>query len=588
MNNHLSALRAVLQSLAVQGFILPVNDEFMGEYVPASARRLEWLTGFTGSAGMAVIAGDKAAFFTDGRYTLQAKAEVTGFELHNSGDVSPEAWLAAEAEKGSVIGYDPRLHTAQAIQRYQRTVPEVEFRPVECNPVDGIWEGRPAAPQGPVRVHPLAYAGEDSSSKRRRMGEAVGKQGADVAILTAPDSVCWLLNIRGDDVPYTPFTLGYALLCRDFGKVFLFVDPVRFPPEVLTHLGAEVEICHPDSFATVLSRFRGGKVLYDKASSPVWFLQLLQRMQLFVVEGVDPCQLAKAVKNPVELEGMRAAHRRDGVAVVRFLHWLDKTMAEGGLLTECKVAEKLESFRRMDPLFREPSFATISGSGPDGAIVHYHATVATDRALDKDSLLLLDSGGQYPDGTTDVTRTVALGKPTAEMRAHFTRVLKGHIALASARFPEGTRGSQLDVLARQFLWQIGLDYDHGTGHGVGSYLSVHEGPQRISKRGDDVALQAGMVLSNEPGYYQSGSYGIRIENLVAVKEVGKTGQGKGLLAFETLTQIPIDGRLIEGGMLTPEERDWLGAYHAWIGELYAQMLSTEEAEWLAAYGKIEC
>ncbi len=585
MNSPLVQLRNYLQQHHIQGFILPVNDEFMGEYVPACARRLEWLTGFTGSAGLAVVLPENAAFFTDGRYTLQAKTEVTDFELYNSSDLAPDAWLAQQAEQGAVIGYDPKLHTHQTIARYQKKAPQLVFKPLSSNPIDALWTNRPAAPSGLVKIHPMSYAGEDAERKRKRMAAMVEKAGADVAVLTAPDSICWLLNIRGNDVPYTPFTLCYALLSKDFGKVFVFVDPARVTPELAAHLGADVTVRHPDEFAQELAKFRGGRVLYDGASSPIWFHQCLTEMGAQIVDGTDPCQLAKACKNAVELEGTRSAHKRDGLAVTKFLYWLDNAVAQGEALTECGVADKLEKFRRAHGLFQEPSFATIAGSGPNGAIVHYHATEATDRALDRNSMLLLDSGAQYPDGTTDITRTIALGEPSAEMKDRFTRVLKGHIALASVVFPEGTSGSQLDALARQFLWADRLDYDHGTGHGVGSYLSVHEGPQRISKRAGDVALAAGMIISNEPGYYKSGEYGIRIESLVVVKDIELSQSGKRYFGFETLTLAPIDMRLVDDALLTASERQWLEEYHKAVYAAHASELSPQELHWLAGYCK---
>ncbi len=610
MTSRLEQLRASLRQHTIDGFILPVNDEFMGEYVPASARRLEWLTGFTGSAGMAVVLTERdvrrseattpqgeavrsadgesvspikgAAFFTDGRYTLQASQQVQGYELHNSGDVAPEKWIAANAAKGAVIGFDPRLHTLNMLQRYRKTAKDVTFRPVESNPVDAIWEGRPAAPASAIQIHPLRYAGEEHTTKLKRMGQEVERQGADAAIITAADSICWLLNIRASDVPCTPFALCYALLSKDYGNLFLFIDPARITPELQAHFGQQVTVVHPDAMKDTLARFRGGRVLYDKAASPVWFHDALNEKGVEVVEGDDPCQPAKACKNATELDGTRNAHMRDGLAVVRFLHWLDTEVLYKRALTECSVAHKLEAFRRMSALFKEPSFATIAGSGPNGAIVHYHATPESDRALAGDAILLLDSGGQYPDGTTDITRTIAIGEPTPEMKDRFTRVLKGHIALATAIFPEGTSGGQLDALARQFLWAEGLDYDHGTGHGVGSYLSVHEGPQRISKRGGDVALKPGMILSNEPGYYRCGEYGIRIENLVVVKEHGEKA-GRKFYAFETLTQAPIDMRLVDDALLTAAEKRWITEYHRAIYKSFAHELTPEELNWLARY-----
>lgn len=609
MHSRLQQLYAKLAEQNLDGFILPVNDEFMGEYVPASAKRLKWLTGFTGSAGLVVILNNNAwrngtttpqgkslqsndeesvslvksaAFFTDGRYTLQASQEVKEFQLYNSADLAPDAWIAKHAASGASIGYDPKLHTLASIKRYQKSAPQVRFLPVESNPVDALWHDRPASPASKVQIHPQKYAGETSESKRKRMAAELEKLGADVMVLSAPDSICWLLNIRGGDVPFTPFVLCYALLVRDFHKVILFLDPARLTDELKNHFGDGVLVLPPEALAAELHKFRGGKVLYDSTSTPVWFHQLLSESGAAIIDGIDPCQLAKACKNPVELEGMRAAHERDGLAVTKFLHWLFNALASGEALTERAVAAKLEAIRRENGLFREPSFATIAGSGPNGAIVHYHATRESDRNLAGDAILLLDSGGQYPDGTTDITRTIAIGEVSAEMKDRFTRVLKGHIALACAVFPEGTTGSQLDALARQFLWAEGLDYDHGTGHGVGSYLSVHEGPQRIGKRGGDAALKAGMILSNEPGYYKAAEYGIRIENLVVVKEHSEK-EGKKFFAFETLTLAPLDMRLVEDALLTDTEKQWINDYHRRIYKAFASELSAEELNWLARY-----
>lgn len=578
MSDRIALLRAYLKKENLGGFILPVNDEFMGEYVPASAKRLAWFTGFTGSAGMAVILQDKAAFFTDGRYTLQAAAEVKGFELYNSGELPLEKWFAEKAVQGSIIGYDPRLHTLNALRKYERAA-TVQWKPVTQNPVDVLWENRPSAPASMAKIHPIQYAGEESVNKRVRIADSIIGQGADAVILTAPDSVCWLLNLRGDDVPFTPFLLCNAIMDKS-GEVTLYIDRKRVDAATLKHLGSGVTIASPESLKSDLHELKARQVMYDPSGSPVWFYQQLQQAGAQVLERADPCHLPKACKNTVELAGMRNAHVRDGLAVTKFLCWLDRATAGGQVLDEIAVAEKLESFRKLSPLYLSPSFSTISGSGPNGAIVHYHATGATNREVESNTLLLVDSGGQYADGTTDITRTVAIGKPSVEMKENFTRVLKGHIALAMAQFPEGTSGSQLDVLARQYLWQAGRDYDHGTGHGVGSYLSVHEGPQRISKRGGDAPLEVGMIVSNEPGYYKAGAYGIRIENLVAVKE-NSMKDGKRYFGFETITLAPMDIRLIEKSMLDAKESDWLQKYHQRIYEAHAASLDTQEKEWLA-------
>jgi Xaa-Pro aminopeptidase len=578
MSKPLSMLRNALKEQDLSGFILPVNDEFMGEYVPDSAKRFAWLTGFTGSAGLAMVLKKKAAFFTDGRYTLQAKAEVKGFELHNLSKLAPEDWIKENADKDAVIGYDPRLHSLNALRRLEQGAKHVAWKPVTPNPVDGLWHGRPAAPSGVARAQPLHYAGESSSDKRKRIAAKLESVNAGAAIITAPDSLCWLLNMRGDDVPFTPFVLCYGVLAKN-GSVTLYLDEARVPQDLKKDWGTGVVIRPPDMLAADLPAYSGARVLYDSGNSPVWFQQQLTHVGAVVVEGADPCQLPKACKNSVELKGMREAHRRDGLAVTKFLCWLDGALSSGKALTEMEVETKLADFRKESPLYLGPSFSTIAGSGPDGAIVHYRVSAATNRSLDRDSLLLVDSGGQYPDGTTDITRTIALGTPGDEMKDRFTRVLKGHIALARAVFPRGTTGAQLDALARQFLWAAGCDYDHGTGHGVGSHLSVHEGPQRIGKRGSDTALEAGMILSNEPGYYKAGEYGIRIESLVVVKEA----ENPGYLAFETITLAPVDRRVIDKTLLTNEELEWLAAYHARVHEAHAPHLNAEEAGWLGSF-----
>ncbi len=578
MLERIALLRAALAGEKLDGFILPLNDEFMGEYVPDSARRLQWLTGFTGSAGMAVVLRDKSAFFTDGRYTLQAQAEVKGFELYNSGDLVLEKWLGKQADK-TVIGYDPKLHTASAINRYKHTAKTITWKDISPNPIDSLWQERPASPMGAAFIQPLAYAGESSSAKRRRIAEDITDLGADAAILTAPDSVCWLLNIRGSDVPYTPFLLCYAILYAS-GSVTLYVDKNRISDDVAVHLGKEVTVKPPELLVADMNALQHKHVLYDPVNSPFWFYVRLQEAGATVVEGDDPCRLPKACKNTVELDGMSQAHIHDGLAVTRFLYWLENAVIKGETLTEISVAEKLESFRTLSDAYLFPSFATISGSGPNGAIMHYHPTPASDRVLEKDSLLLVDSGGQYRQGTTDITRTVAIGMPGDAMKTHFTLVLKGHIALARAVFPEGTSGSQLDALARQYLWQAGLDYDHGTGHGVGSFLSVHEGPQRISKRGGDAALMPGMVLSNEPGYYKAGAYGIRIESLLVVKEVSAAPGRKRYFGFDTITLAPIDMRLVDKTLLATPETRWLQEYHQKVAAAHMSSLTPAEKGWL--------
>lgn len=577
----LQELRNALKKQGVNGFILPVQDEYLSEYPPEYTRRLEWLTGFTGSAGSVAVLNDKAAFFTDGRYTLQASAELDAglYEIHNISNQSLEAWLATHACQGDRIGYDSRLHTRDAIDRMLATLsPQNVSLTAVDNPIDSLWQNRPAAPDTPVFAHALAYSGESSADKRARVGLAVAKAGAHAALLIAADSINWLLNIRAQDSDHAPLALSTAIIGAD-GKVRWFITPSRCDEAVRAHLGPDVSIESPSALASALQSHKSMRILCDTKATPVWHIDRLVEAGAIVVDGRDPCALPKAIKNEVELEGMRNAHMRDGAAVVKLLCWLDKETARRSV-RESEVCDKLLALRAANNMFRMPSFPTISGSGPNGAIVHYRVTPQTDRSLQDGELFLLDSGGQYPDGTTDITRTVPVGAPSAEHKDRFTRVLKGHIAIATARFPESTAGSQLDALARASLWQGGFDYDHGTGHGVGAFLNVHEGPQRISKRGGDAALVPRMVVSNEPGYYKNGEYGIRIENLVAVVDDGKGHQGKNYFAFETITCAPIDTRLVDVSMLAPEERRWLNEYHAWVQSRLSDMLDNEERAWL--------
>lgn len=573
--NKLQTLRDWFKLKNLHGFVLPSTDEFQGEYVPAYARRLEWLTGFSGSAGMAIILREKAAFFTDGRYTLQARRQVQGFTLHNTAEVKPHDWLKENAAKGCAIGYDARLFSKNTLRHFEKAAEQSGLRLLAvANPIDELWKDRPQTPNSPIFIHDLKYSGESSAFKRKRVAREIKNHSADCTVLTAPDSVCWLLNIRGNDVPHTPFVLANAVLHSD-ETVDLFVDPARVGAVARKHLGRAVRIIEPGHLQPALEMLAAKRVLVDPAASSTWFFQVLERAKAKIVTGEDPCQLPKAVKNAVELEGARKAHIFDGVALVKFLYWLDAAIRRGRI-TEITAAEKLRVFRAENECFQDVSFDTICGFGANGAIVHYRADEKTSRRIKGRGILLLDSGAQYLEGTTDVTRTIAIGKPSKEQKRHFTLVLKGHIALARAVFARGTSGSQIDVLARQHLWQAGLDYDHGTGHGVGSYLSVHEGPQRISKVPNSVALQPGMVLSNEPGYYREGKYGIRIESLVAVRPWKK----EGFYCFETLTRVPIDRRLIDVSMLTREEKEWLNRYHAMVKRVLAPKLDKKTAAWL--------
>jgi len=582
----LAALRKELRRRDLAGFVVPRADEHQGEYVPPRAERLAWLTGFTGSAGLAAVLDAAAAIFVDGRYTLQATDQVDTalFAPRHLVEQPPEDWIAERLPKGGRLGYDPWLHTADGVARLRRAVEKAggTLAPCADNPLDAAWTDQPPPPIAPVVPHEPRFAGRAAADKRRALADKLAADGVDAAVLTAPDSIAWLLNIRGADVPRTPLPLGFAILHRD-AAVELFIDRRKFVPGLEAHLGNGVAVNPPDAFGTALDRLGAAKrrVLADPSGAAAWVFDRLAAAGAEAVRGDDPCALPKSCKNPVEIAGARAAHRRDGAAVTRFLAWLGPAAAAGGL-TEIAAAERLAGLRRGNELFRDFSFESISGAGPNGAIVHYRVTPRTDRRLESGQLYLIDSGAQYLDGTTDITRTVAIGPPTAEMRDRFTRVLKGHIALATARFPKGTTGSQLDVLARSALWQAGLDYDHGTGHGVGSYLGVHEGPHRISKIPNRVPLEPGMIVSNEPGYYKPGAYGIRIENLVTVVAAEVDGAERPMLGFETLTLAPIDRNLVETALMTADEIAWLDSYHARVRETLTPLLEAETAEWLAA------
>jgi Xaa-Pro aminopeptidase len=584
-SERLAQLRRELAARGLDGFVVPRSDEHQGEYVPPRGQRLAWLTGFTGSAGLAVVLAERAALFVDGRYTLQAAQQVDGrsFEIHHLIEEPPARWLGQALAAGMVLGYDPWLHTPQEVERFRAAADRVgaTLRAVADNPLDRIWADRPAAPLAPVVPHDEAFAGESAAVKRARLGQALAEEGVAAVVLTMPESIAWLLNIRGGDVPHTPLPLSFAILRRD-GTVALFIDPRKLAPGLDRHLGNAVTLLPPERLGPALDALavEGGRVQVDPASAASWVFDRLALAGADIHRAADPCLLPKACKNPVEIAGTRAAHRRDGAALTRFLAWLAGEAPKGGL-AEIAASDRLEKLRREGDYFRDLSFPTISGAGANGAIVHYRAAPETEKRLDPGSLYLLDSGAQYLDGTTDVTRTVAIGAPSAEMRDRFTRVLKGHIALALARFPKGTTGTQLDAFARRGLWQAGLDYDHGTGHGVGSYLGVHEGPQRISKAASTQALLPGMIVSNEPGYYKTGAYGIRIENLVLVQPETAGGERE-MLGFETLTLAPIDRNLIEPALLDDEEIAWLDSYHARVRESLTPLVDADTATWLAA------
>jgi Xaa-Pro aminopeptidase len=587
--SRLDDLRGELAKQNLAGFVLPRGDEHQGEYVSPRAERLMWLTGFTGSAGACIVLADRAAIFIDGRYTLQVRAQVDGsaFEYRHLVDEPPSDWLAEHAPKDGRIGYDPWLHSSDSVDRLRLACERAGAKlvPVERNPIDAVWPGRPSAPLSPAVPHPIEFAGKASEEKRAELAAKLRKDGLAAAVVSAPDSLAWLLNIRGADVPHTPLALGFAILHADENKPLeLFMDARKLLPETRAHLGNRVRISPPEALGGSLEALGAAKakVLTDRLTASAWIDQLLAASGAVLVRDACVCALPKACKNPKELAGSRAAHVRDGASLVRFLAWLSRE-APTGKWDEVAVADKLLEFRRAGGDLRDTSFDTISGAGPNGAIVHYRATPKTARRLEPDMLFLVDSGGQYPDGTTDVTRTVAVGKPTPEQKDRFTRVLKGHIALARARFPKGTSGSQLDALARKALWDIGLDYDHGTGHGVGSYLSVHEGPHRISKMPNSVALLPGMIVSNEPGYYKTGAYGIRIENLIAVAELEKAeGAERPMLGFETLTLAPIDRVLVARDLLDADETAWLDTYHARVASTLGPLVDPQTRGWLEA------
>ncbi len=579
----LAALRAEMAREGLAGFIVPRADAHQGEYVAPCDARLAWLTGFTGSAGFCIALGDRAGVFIDGRYRVQVRAEVElgAFTPVNWPEEKPGPWLAAALPQGGRVGFDPWLHTRREIETIEAALKGTGVTLVEsANLVDRIWADRPAPPTAPARAHPLEIAGETSAAKRARLAEGLRAAGARAAVLSLSDSIAWLLNIRGADIARNPLMQGFAVL-HDDAHLTLFAEGAKVSPALRATLGPEITLRPPEAFAAGLRSLQG-PVRVDPASAPVQIARELEEAGVEILWGEDPCILPKAIKNPNEINGMEAAHLRDGVAMAEFLAWLDAEAPKGGL-TEIDVVTALEGFRAATGALIEISFDTICGAGPNGAIVHYRVTEATNRAVTPGEILLVDSGAQYPDGTTDITRTVAVGPVAQEARAPFTRVLKGMIALARARFPRGLAGRDLDALARASLWEAGLDYDHGTGHGVGAALCVHEGPARIS-RVSEVPLAPGMILSNEPGYYREGAFGIRIENLILVENaLPMTGADRrDMLCFRTLSFTPIDRRLILAEMLSAEERAWLDAYHAETLARIGPRVSPATRGWLEA------
>ena len=588
--DRIAKLRERLRALDIDGFVVPRADAFMGESVPVHSERLRWLTGFSGSAGVAVILIDKAAIFVDGRYTLQIRKQVDPaiYDIFNISEMAPWTWSANNLRKGSRLAFDSWLITEATQNNYQRKLIEIgaEFVAVEKNLVDAVWDNQPVPPLAPVTNHSIRFAGESSRKKRRFISNELLQANQDAALITSPDSIAWMLNIRGGDVPYAPLAHSFLVIFAN-EDVYWFIDKRKLLPEVAESLRGEIiidDISHIDPFLQKI----GAKlqtVVVDKTIAPAYLVSVLQKSGACVIMGKDPCSLPKACKNNIEVKGSRAAHIRDGVAMVNFLAWLDK-MAPRGEVSEISASEYLKACRSRCDLIRDLSFRTISAAGANAAIVHYDVTPQTNKRLKPGDLYLIDSGAQYLDGTTDVTRTVYIegsegGRPSCEERDCFTRVLKGHIAVASVEFPVGTRGSQLDTLGRAPLWKAGLDYDHGTGHGVGSYLCVHEGPHRISKAPGGAPLKAGMIISNEPGYYKAGEFGVRIENLVVVCERDENGCGVGgWLGLDTLTCVPIDTRLVERSLLTSSEIEWLDNYHSLVRRLIEPMVESETAQWL--------
>lgn len=579
---HLPLVRARMAAQGLDGFLVPHEDEHQNEYLPEANERLAWLSGFTGSAGAGAVLEDRAAVFADGRYTVQVRAQVDAkqFEILDLTDGGVAAWLEG-VPAGSIIGYDPKLHSPDALAALETAAAKAgaELKSVDSNPLDEAWEGRPEQPSAPVVPHEDRYSGEASADKRARISRSLKDKGADVAVLTAPSSIAWLFNIRGGDVIRTPLPLAQALVSAD-GRAQLFIDPRKVTNELPGWLGEAVTVETADAFAPALESLSGRRVLVDPAVSSAWVFDRLQAGGAKVIRAIDPCAIPRAAKNPVEIEGSRQAHIRDGAALTRFLHWVDTT-AQQTLPDEREIAETLERFREQTGALQDLSFDTIAGSGPNGALPHYKPVSRTIRRMEKGSLLLVDGGGQYLDGTTDVTRTMAVGEPSADQRRMYTLVLKGHIAMAVVRFPVGTTGHQLDALARLPLWMQGFDYDHGTGHGVGSYLGVHEGPQRIAKAPNSQPLLTGMILSNEPGYYREGHWGIRIETLQVVTPPETIAGGeRPMHGFEQLTLAPFDRRLIDVDLLTADERAYVDAYHAEVQAKVGPLLDGEVGDWL--------
>ncbi len=582
----LAAFREELLRRKLTGFVIPRADQQQNEYVPPSEERLAWLTGFTGSAGMAIALLQEAAIFVDGRYTVQAPKQVdtNAWSVQSLVEPPPDNWIADHLKAGDRLGFDPWLHTTAAAERLKAACAKAgaELVAVETNPIDAVWHERPTPPLGAVTIHPMEYAGESEADKLARIRAEMAKLHVDAIVLSDSHAVAWTFNIRGADVSHTPLPLSYALVPRD-GRPQIFIDHRKLSNSSRSHLEASADVQEPDALVTSLRDLAasGASIALDGATAADALSRLITEAGGTPVRSSDPIAMLKAMKNPVEIKGTTTAHRRDAVALARFLAWIDREAPKGGL-TEIDTVEALETFRRNTGALKDVSFPTIAGTGPNGAIVHYRVTRKSNRRIALGDLLLIDSGAQYEDGTTDVTRTIAIGEPTDEMRDRFTRVLRGHIAIARAVFPDGTTGAQIDSFARQFLWHAGLDFAHGTGHGVGSYLSVHEGPARISKLGA-TPLKRGMILSNEPGYYKTDAFGIRIENLELVVEAKIDGAEQPMNEFQTLTLAPIDRRLINAHRISKRELSWINDYHARVRREITPLIDDEETRtWLHA------
>lgn len=585
IDQRLQQIRQFMATHQIDAYIIPRADEYLGEYVPACNERLHWATGFTGSAGVAVILADKAAIFVDGRYTVQVRQQVSDklFSYHHLIDEPYLFWVCQQLQGGQRIGIDSRT---LSLSQYQQAKGLAEHQKLELvateNPIDLNWQDRPLPPQGPAILLSEQVTGESSPAKRKRIGQQLDSVDADAALITAPDSIAWLLNIRGTDIPCLPVVLSQAILYAD-GQMSWFVDIDKVPADFSDHAGDGVTVRPEAEFADALDELASSatRVQADPATSNAWCQLKLAEAGVTLVALADPCLLPKAAKNPTEIKGTKEAHRRDALAEVRFLAWLDAQVAAGEELDEALLSDKLQQFRMQDPDCLDLSFATISAAGSNAAMCHYnHINAPKPSKLQQDSVYLVDSGAQYAFGTTDITRTIAIGHPSLEIKERFTLVLKGMIALACQRFPAGTTGTQLDVLARQYLWQQGLDFDHGTGHGVGHYLSVHEGPHRISKAANTTALESGMIVSDEPGFYQDGGYGIRCENLLVVEPIALAHADRPFYQFTTLTHVPFDKRLIQTELLTTQERQWLNDYHQKVFEIVSAQLTEDDSDTL--------